>query len=292
MSEIDDVRGLLTGKPRPVGWPDRRARIEEVCAVDPPAEDVVFTPTEIAGVSGEWSLAPGSDASRVLIYLHGGGYCSGSIKSHRSMVGELGRAAGVRTLALAYRLAPEHPFPAALEDSLGVFRALREEGFAPRRLAIGGDSAGGGLTLATLLSLRAAGEELPAAALLLSPWVDLTMNGASMADKDAVDPLIHRDYLDGLAGAYAGAADRTGPLVSPLFADLSGMPPVLTQVGASETLLDDAVRITRTLGAQNVPARLSVWPDMIHAFPIWWRRLSSGRAAIAEAGAFLQAELG
>lgn len=290
-SEIEGVRALLVGKPRPVGWPERRQRMDEICAIDPPADDITFTPVDVAGIAAEWSLAPGSDPSKVLIYLHGGGYCSGSIRSHRGMVGEIGRVAGIRTLALGFRLAPESPFPAALEDALTAFYFLHEAGIEPRQIALGGDSAGGGLSLATAISLRAVDIKLPRCLWLLSPWIDLEMTGGSMSAKDGVDPLIHRDYLESLAGAYAAGADRRDPLVSPLYADLFGLPPTLVQVGACETLLDDAVRITGALGAANVPAALEIWPDMIHAWPIWWKRLEAGRQAIAHAGRFLKESL-
>lgn len=292
MSEIDELRALLAAKPRPVGWEERRARIEEVGAVDPPPADVAFTPVGIGGVPAEWSRSPGADPDRALLFLHGGGYCSGSILSHRSLAAGIGRAAGLRVLALGYRRAPEHPFPAALEDVLAAWRFLRDQGLAPGRIAIGGDSAGGGLTLACLLRLRAAGEAPPACAWLVSPWVDLTMSGASMTQMDAVDPLIHRAYLDSLAQAYLAGQDPRDPLASPLFADLAGLPPVLIQVGSAETLLDDATRLARALGAAEVATRLEVWPRMIHAWPLWAARLSEGRQALEAAGAFLRAHLG
>src|SRR6201991_2356044 len=210
---IDAIRALLTSKPRPVGWADRRARIEEVGTVWPTADDIRLEAADCDGVPGEWSIAPGSDASRVLLFFHGGGYCSGSIVSHRRMVTEAGRAARMRTLAVAYRLAPEHPYPAAHEDALAACRYLHAQGIAAHNIAVGGDSAGGNLTITLINRLRAAGEDQPACAWLASPWTDLTMSGASLASKDAVDPLIHKAYLEELASAYAGAADRHDPLI-------------------------------------------------------------------------------
>ena len=163
-------------------------------------------PVDLGGVRGELSAAPGSDASRMLLFFHGGGYCSGSIVSHRRMVTEAGRAARVATLAVAYRLAPEYPFPAAHEDALTAWPYLRAQGIAPRHIAVGGDSAGGNLSIGLINRLRAAGEPLPACAWLASPWTDLTMSGASLITNDAeIDPLIHKGYLEELAGAYAGA---------------------------------------------------------------------------------------
>ena len=167
------------------------------------------------------------------------------------MVTEAGRAARMRTLAVEYRLAPEHPFPAAHEDALAAWRTLRAQGIEAEHIAVGGDSAGGNLTVCLINRLRAAGEATPACAWLASPWTDLTMSGGSLVTKDAVDPLIHKPYLEELAAAYAGAADRRDPLVSPLFAELKGFPPVLIQVGSAETLLDDAVRFARAAGARR-----------------------------------------
>src|SRR5271170_1584662 len=249
-SEIDAVRALLGGKPRPVGWAERRERIDEVCSVWPVAEDVTLTAADAGGVPAEWSSAPGADASRVLLFFHGGGYCSGSIHSHRRMVTEAGRAARIRTLAIGYRVAPEHPFPAALDDAFAAWRFLRGERIAASHIAVGGDSAGGGLTAALINRLRGAGEDLPGCAWLVSPWTDLTMSGSTLVTKDAVDPLIHKPYLGELADAYLPAGlDRKDPRVSPLYSNLSGFPPTLIQVGSCETLLDDATRFAAVAGA-------------------------------------------
>jgi acetyl esterase/lipase len=287
--EIDAIRSLLTSKPRPVGWAARRQRIDEVGSIWPVADDVDLTAVMIGDLPAEWSIVRGSDPSRVLMYFHGGGYCSGSIVSHRRMVTEAGRAAGSRTLAVAYRLAPEHPFPAALEDAEAAWRFLRERGTAASQIAIGGDSAGGGLTAALIGRLRTAREPLPACTWLVSPWMDLTMSGSTLVSKDAVDPLIHTGYLEELAEAYLPAGmDRRNPTVSPFFADLNGFPPTLIQVGSSETLLDDATRFAARLGAADVQVTLEVWPHMIHAWHLWNARLKPARLALASAGAFMR----
>ncbi|MDO9296155.1 alpha/beta hydrolase [Bradyrhizobium sp.] len=291
-SEIDAIRALLSSKPRPVGWQQRRQRIEEVGSVWPVAGDIALEGVDIDGMPGEWSTAPGSDASRVLLYFHGGGYCSGSILSHRRLVTEAGRAAKIRTLAIAYRLAPEHPFPAALDDAFSAWRFLRSNGIAAGHIAVGGDSAGGGLTVALINRLRDAGEQVPGCAWLISPWTDLTLSGATLATRDTIDPIIHKSYLAELADAYLPAAvDRRDPRVSPLFADLSGLPPTLIQVGACETLLEDSTRFAAAAGAANVALTLQVWPDMIHAFPMWNAHLEPGRRALAEAGQFIRGQL-
>ena len=289
--DIAGLRALLGAQPRPVGWAARRARLDEVGAVDAPPADIAFTAADAGGVPAEWSIAPRGDPGRVILFLHGGGYCSGSIPSHRTLAGGIARAAGARTLALGYRLAPEHPYPAALEDALAGWRFLRAAGTPADRIAVAGDSAGGGLSLALMLRLRAMGEALPAAAWLISPWVDLEMTGATLATKAAADPLIHEAYLRELADAYLAGHDPRDPLVSPLRADLAGLPPTLIQVGSSETLLDDAVRLAGRLGAADVAVRLEVWPWMIHAFPLWSARLADGRRALDLAGEFLRAAI-
>jgi len=288
-SEIDAIRALLSSKPRPVGWVQRRQRLDEVGSIWPVADDVNLELVDLDGVPGEWSIAPGSDANRVLIFFHGGGYCSGSILSHRRMVTEAGRAAGTRTLAVGYRLAPEHPFPAALDDALTVWRYVRNQGVAAKRIAIGGDSAGGGLTVALINRLRNAREELPGCAWLVSPWTDLTMSGETLTTKDAIDPIIHKGYLGELADAYLPAeTDRKDPQISPLYADLKGLPPTLIQVGSAETLLADATRFAAAAGAADVPVTLEIWPHMIHAWHLWNAHLEPRRRALANAGSFIR----
>ena len=291
-SEITAIRALLDSKARPVGWPERRRRLDDVGSVWPVADDVKVTIVDANGLSGEWSIAPGSDSSRVLMFFHGGGYCSGSILSHRRLVTEAGRAAAVRTLAVAYRLAPEHPFPAAYDDALTAWRFLRNQNIPAAHIAIGGDSAGAGLTVALIGRLRDAHEELPGCAWLISPWTDLTMSGSTLSSKEAVDPLIHKQYLIELAEAYLPPGiDRKDPRVSPLYADLKGFPPTLIQVGSAETLLDDATRFAAVAGAADVRVTLEIWPHMIHAWPLWNAHLDPGRRALANAGAFIKEHL-
>jgi len=288
-TEIDAIRAVLGSKPRPVGWAARRQRIEDVCAEFPIAADILTEEVDLGGFPGEWSIAPGSDASRLLIFFHGGGYCSGSILSHRRMVTEAGRAAGCRTLAVGYRLAPEHPFPAAQNDALAAWRFALSQGHRAGDIAVGGDSAGGGLTVALLNQLKQAGEELPCCGWLVSPWTDLTMSGATMITKNNADPLSHKPYLEELAEAYVPAdVDRKDPRISVLFADLKGLPPLLIQVGSDETLLDDSVRFAGAAGAAEVSVTLEVWPHIIHAWHVWNARLEPGRRALADMGEFVR----
>src|SRR6058998_3339118 len=282
-SEIDNIRALLQSKTRPVGWTERRHRLDDIGSVWPVADDVKLETVDVDGVPGEWSIAPNSDFSRVLMFFHGGGYCSGSIVSHRRMVTEAGRAAGTRTLAVAYRLAPEHPFPAAYDDALTAWRF-----FPVSQIALGGDSAGAGLAVALIRRLRDAHDELPACAWLVSPWMDVTISGSTFASKDAVDPIIHKEYLNELADAYLPPGmGREHPRISPLYADLRSFPPLLIQVGSAETLLDDATRFASAAGAADVPVTLEIWPHMIHAWHLWNAQLEPGRRALANAGAFI-----
>jgi monoterpene epsilon-lactone hydrolase len=291
-SEIEAVRALLSSKPRPVGWLERRRRLDDVGSIWPVADDVKLTATDVDGVPGEYSIVPGSEPSRILMFFHGGGYCSGSIASHRRIVSEAGRAAGAGTLAIAYRLAPEHPFPAAYEDVLTAWRFLRNQGISAARISVGGDSAGAGLALGLIGQLRDGHEELPACAWLVSPWTDLTMSGLTLASRAAVDPLIHKEYLNELVTAYVPAKmDRTDPRVSPLYADLRGFPPILIQVGSAETLLDDATRFAATAGEADVQVTLEIWPYMIHAWHLWNAHLEPGRHALITAGAFIRRHL-
>jgi monoterpene epsilon-lactone hydrolase len=292
---IDDgiagIRKLLSSKPRPTTQAERRERLDEIGSVDPPAADIRFDPAVLRNVPAEWSLAPDSDASRLLLYFHGGGYSSGSIRSHRGMVSEAGRAARVKTLAVGYRLAPENPFPAAIEDALAVYDEILDQGIDPARIVIGGDSAGGGLTLALMMTLRDRARPLPACGWLISPWVDLELTGESLVSKATIDPIISKTYLGELAQAYLAGASASDPLISPLYADLRVLPPLLIQVGSAETLLDDAVRIASRAGAADVAAILEIWPHMIHAWPLWSARLEEGRRALASAAAFIDARL-
>jgi monoterpene epsilon-lactone hydrolase len=208
------------------------------------------------------------------------------------MIAQAGREARARTLALGYRLAPEHPFPAALEDAIAGYRFLLSQGLEPKHIAVAGESAGGGLAIATLVSVRDAGLALPACTWCSSPWVDLEASGDSMTTKAPVDPLIQKAYTLELAAAYLNGADPRTPLASPIYAELKGLPPMLIQVGSAETLLDDAVRLARVTGAADVRVTLEVWPDMIHAWHLFYQQLAAGRHALAAVGAFIRSMLG
>ena len=270
---------------------DGRKGLDAMSAMFPPPADVRFEAGVASGVVIERAIPPGADPERTLLYLHGGGYVMGSLTSHRQLAASVAKAAGIATVSVAYRLAPEHPFPAAIEDATAVYRWLLAQGSQPGRIAILGDSAGGGLTVATLLALKAAGVPLPGAAVCLSPWVDLECTGASMASRAAVDPMLSKGMLLGMAAAYLAGADPKSPLASPLHGDLAGLPPLLIQVGTAETLHDDAVRLHARALAAAVDVTLEPWEDMIHvwhAFPM----LPEAQRAVARIGEFVRAHLG
>lgn len=289
--EIDAIRALLLARPRPDGLNDRRKRLDDLGTQYQIPTDVHIESVEANGVRVEWSSSPDADPACVILFLHGGGYVSGSLDSHRPLATEIGRVCGARTLALGYRLAPEFPFPAALEDALAGYRFLLSSGIDPRHIAVAGDSAGGGLTVALMVSARDAGLPQPACGWCISPWVDLECLSESMTSKAEVDPLIQKPYLKELAQAYLNGADPRTPLASPIYAGLKGLAPLLIQVGSAETLLDDAVRLANVAGAADVAVTLEIWPDMIHAWPLFHQQVTAGRHAIARAAAFMHSRM-
>jgi epsilon-lactone hydrolase len=243
------------------------------------------------GVKGEWiePAAPDHPArGRFILYLHGGGYFAMSARTHRAVTTRLAAFSEACLFALDYRLAPEHPFPAALDDALAAWRALIAAGTPPSRIVIAGDSAGGGLALALLVALRDAGEKLPAAAVLFSPWTDLGATGTSIVSNDKADPLFSGQWVARAARYYLGDTAATNPLVSPVYADLTGLPSLLIQVGDSEVLLDDSRRIAENAGRSGVTATLQVWPDVPHGWQIFAPILPEARAALRDAGSFIR----
>ena len=266
---------------------EMRAGFELMTSIFVVPADVSWDPVDAGGVPAEWITTPQATDGRVICYLHGGGYTMGSVNTHRELVSRLSRAAGARALAVDYRLAPEHPFPAAVEDATTAYRWLLGTGVDPAGVVIAGDSAGGGLTAATLVALRDAGDPLPAAGVCLSPWVDLEGIGESMTTKAEADPMVQRDELLDMAKAYLGGADPRTPLAAPLYADLTGLPPLLIQVGTAETLLDDATRLAARARAAGVDVTLEPWEDMIHVWHFMASMLPEGQQAIDRIGEFI-----
>jgi len=254
----------------------------------PPHPTAQVRPINADGVPAELVTVPQGNPDHVILYLHGGGFIMGSCSTHRRIAADLAEAAGVGVLVVDYRLAPEYPYPAALEDTLTAYYWLIEtQGFRPRQVAIAGDSAGGNLVLASLLSLRDAGEAMPASLVLISPYCDQTRNSSTIVTHANIDPIVSPLLLDTITSWYAPDADLKQPLISPLYANLSGLPPMLIHVGAAEVLLDDALQLTRQAGLANNWVELKVWQDMIHCFHLFAPVLSEGRQAICEVSAFL-----
>jgi acetyl esterase/lipase len=290
--EIVALRAKLAARPRATEIGQRRRDFDVRSQEYAIAADVTIEPETANGVAAEWSTTPDAARNNAILFLHGGGYVIGSLVSHRHMVSEIGRAEGARTLALDYRLAPEHRFPAPVEDTLAGYRFLLSRGLAPNRIALAGDSAGGGLVAAALVAIRDAGLPQPACGWCISPWVDMEGIGASMTEKAATDPGVQKELLLELAAHYLGEADPRSPLAAPIYADLTGIAPLLIQVGSVETLLDDAVRLARVAGAADVFADLQVWPEMIHVWHLFHPELAAGRRAIGIGGDFIRGMLG
>lgn len=285
---------MLQSKPLPseAASPEiLRAVFEAIASTFPVPDGARSEPAAMGGVRGEWIEMPESSSNRVVLYLHGGGYVIGSINTHRSLVARIAREARARCFALDYRLAPENPYPAAVEDAVCAYRGLVASGIAPGRIVIAGDSAGGGLTLATLLSLRDAGEPLPAAGVCLSPWTDLEGSGQSHRDATIHDPMVNLPGLQLMGHLYAGASVRD-PLASPLYADFRAMPPLYILVGTREMLRDDSLRVADKARAAGVPVLLERGEGLIHVWPIFGDGVPEAADAVKNIGAFVRARLG
>jgi acetyl esterase/lipase len=291
-AELAQILALLRSRPllENPAVEQVRAGFEAMMGMFSAPPDVKREELTVAGMAAERLTAPGVEPGRTVLYLHGGGYAIGSVRTHRELAARIGRAARATVLTVDYRLAPENPFPAAIEDATAAYRWLLAEGVEPRRTAIAGDSAGGGLTMATLLALRDARTPLPAAAVCLSPWVDLAGEAATLQTNAALDPVVQKDGLLAMARAYLHGADPKDPHASPLYADLSGLPPLLVQVGKAETLLDDSVRLAARARAAGVDVTLDAWDDMIHVFQAF-SMLPEAQRATEAIGAFLRERL-
>ena len=253
----------------------------------PEKTDARFERVQARGVPAEWFHHSSADESRVLFYLHGGGYSIGSVETHRDVILGLSRASNMTGFAIDYRLAPEHPFPAQLEDALAAYRFLLDGGVDPKCIVIAGDSAGGGLTLSTMIALRDHGEPLPAAAFLISPWVDLEASGSTMAHHEPYD-YISRRVLAAYTRRFVSKKDVRNPLAAPLYAELEGLPPLVVHAGGAEVLLDDSQRITERARKAGVPVTFEVSDDMIHAWHLFASAFEVCRRDVLRAGKMLR----
>ncbi len=291
VQELDSLIQLLTSRPVPENPPaaEMRERFEKLADYLPVPAGTTVESVDAGGVPSEWVTAQGVTGNRVILYLHGGGYVIGSLNTHRALASNMSAAAQARVLVIDYRLAPEHPFPAAVDDAVAAYGWLLDQGIAAANIAVSGDSAGGGLTIATLVALRDKGLAMPACAVPISPWVDMEGLGESMTALHDADPMVQKPGLDRMAGMYLGDADPRSPLAAPLYADLTGLPPLLIQVGTRETLLDDSRRLHRNALAAGVNSSLEEAGGMIHVWHLFGPMLSEAREAIGRAGAFMQA---
>jgi epsilon-lactone hydrolase len=267
---------------------EMRPVLERLFTDFPSARQVKCEPVSAGGVKAEWITAPNAAADRAILYLHGGGYIMGSINTHRELIARLSKAAQARILALDYRLAPEHPFPAPVEDATAAYRWMLAQGLKPSRIAVAGDSAGGGLTVAALVAFRDAGLPMPAAGIPISPWVDLEAIGESMKTRSSQDPIVKPEMIREIARVYLAGQNPRSPLAAPLYADLHGLPPLLIHVGDAEALLDDSKRLAERAKAAGVDVTLEVWPEMPHVWHLFAHFLPEGQQAIDRAGEFVR----
>jgi acetyl esterase/lipase len=269
-----------------------RAAFSELMAQVPVAPDVQQNPVEIGGVAGvEVTIQGNNESENVILYFHGGVYVIGYAAATVPLVGDLVRRTGTTAITLEYRLAPEHPFPAAVEDARNAYEGLLAQGIAPGQIALAGESAGAGLAVALLLALRDAGLPLPSCGYLMSPYVDLTLSGETLEAKQTVDPLLTPDGLSARVPDYVGEADASDPLISPIFGDLRELPPLLIQVGSHEVLLSDALRLAAQAAIFDVPVTLEVTPGVPHVFQAYAALLDEAGAALDRAADFLTAQL-
>jgi acetyl esterase/lipase len=283
---LELLREQVTQESQPLE--QQRAEYEKIAKLFKLEQDIICRTVQLDHLSAEWIIPPTVINERVVLYLHGGGYVLGSMNTHREMVSRISRASEAKALLLEYRLAPEHPHPAAVEDSVAAYKWLLGEGFDPSRIVIAGDSAGGGLTVATAVVLRDRGEPLPAALVCISPWVDLEAIGESMTTKADVDPIVQRDGILEMTKAYLGGKDPRTPLAAPLYANLAGLPPMLIHVGESETLLDDSIRLKEKAMVAGVDVNLELWEDMFHVWHYFAAMMPEGQKAIDDIGKFIR----
>jgi len=268
---------------------DSRAALDQLAGIAPLPKDAKLENVDVVGIPAAWVSTPEVVKDRVILYLHGGGYIEGSITSHKDLAQRISRVSKAKVLLTDYRLAPEHPFPAAIEDSTRAYNWLvNTEGFLPQNIIIAGDSAGGGLTVATLVKLRDEGIALPAAAVCLSPWTDLALTGDSIKEKVHEDPFVTPDDLMFSAMMYLGKTDPKNPYASPLYANLKDLPPLCIQVGTAEVLFDDAIRLASLAKEAGVEVQLDIWEDMVHVFQAFAVLAPESQEGIDKIGEFIK----
>lgn len=289
--EILAIRQQIAARPKVTDIALRRRDYDARGKSFPLPADVLVEKVSANGVPAEWTRTPDSSPEHAILYLHGGGYVIGSLDSHRHLAAEAGRQAGAHVLAIDYRLAPEHPFPAPVEDTLSAYRYLLDSGIKPGSIAFAGDSAGGGLVVAAMLAIKDANLPMPGCGWCISPWVDMEAASKSFDDRAATDPTVQRAGILDMASKYLGGADPKHPHAAPVYGDLCGLPPLFIQVGSVETLLDDALWLAREAGKAEVQVDLQIWPEMIHVWHQFHQVLGAGQRAIEAGGAFIKNNL-
>jgi acetyl esterase/lipase len=295
--EIAGVRALLASRRPTADAPqptiaERRAAMDAFGEMGSLPPGCQHEPVTAGGVKCERVAPVAAADGRAILYLHGGGYVGGSPRSHRPLVARLADAAHATAIAADYRLGPEHKFPAAVEDAVAVWRWMLDDGAEPEKTIIAGDSAGGGLTVATALKLKAEGLPLPAGLFVISPWADLTQSHSTYATKAEDDPMITLQGLNDMAADYLGDADPADPLASPVNGDFAGLPPMLIHVGSEEALLGDSLLLAERAGHARVQVRLEIWPEMIHVWHFFGGQLGAARKAIGSAGGWMAERCG
>jgi epsilon-lactone hydrolase len=270
---------------------EQRRLLRELLSAQPLPADVTVTEGALGGVPTAEIAIDGIEPRHVVLYFHGGVYVMGDAALAADLASQVGRRTQARVISVDYRLAPEHPYPAATDDALAAYEALLDDGIAPSSIVFAGESAGGGLAVATLVNARDRGLPLPAAAFVMSPYVDLTLSGATMKTRSDVDPLLSREALQARVGDYTSGQDAALGLISPLFADLSGLPPLIIQAGTHEVLLDDALRLARQAAGADVEVTLDITPGVPHVFQAYHPMLDEAAAALDRAGQFLSVHL-
>ncbi|MBV1879013.1 MAG: alpha/beta hydrolase [Pseudomonadales bacterium] len=287
--DIDAFKQMLASRDQNAtpSLEEQRAGYEAMGGAFPLGDDCQIEAVDANGVSCAWTSAGDEVGDKVILYLHGGGYVIGSLTTHRPLAADISRATKRRVFSVDYRLAPENPFPAAVDDAVTAFQWLLSQGHEANNIIIAGDSAGGGLTIAMMLKLKTDGINLPEAGVCLSPWVDMEALGETMVTKAAADPMVQKDMLLVMAATYLGGANPRDPLAAPMYGDLKGLPPLLIQVGTAETLLDDARRLASLAVQAGVNVTYEEWPDMVHVFQQFAPLIADGYKAINRIGRFV-----
>ena len=270
---------------------EQRRLLRELLSAQPLPADVIVTSAELGGVPTAEITVDGVEPRHIVLYFHGGVYVMGDAALAADLASQVGRRMQAKVISVDYRLAPEHPYPAAVDDALATYQALLDDGVAPSDIVFAGESAGGGLAVATLVNARDRGLPLPAAAFVMSPYVDLTLSGTTMETRRGVDPLLSREALEARVPDYTSGHDAALGLISPVFADLSGLPPLIIQAGTHEVLLDDAVRLAQRAADDDVEVTLDITPQVPHVFQAYHPILDEATAALDRAGQFLSAHL-